>query len=421
MVGLPSAALATAQLLDWQDMPLFARLRRPDPAAEGIIRQSLQSWAATGAVERHQGIWLQSGMAKLADHRGTEPFPAASLTKIATTLASLKKWGPAHQFETLVSATGPVNGGVLQGDLVITGSGDPFFVWEEAIALGNSLNQMGIRRVTGSLVIAGDFYMNYQNNPALAGQELQRGLNSRSWSPRGFTFRYSLMPKGTPKPQVEIARGVKVATFPIPKKFLLLRHRSLPLAQILKEMNIHSNNDMAEMLTKSMGGPLVRNQLAAQSADVPLDEIQLLNGSGLGVENQMSPRAVCALFIEVERFLQPYNLSVADVFPVFGQDKVGTMYGRHLPLGTTIKTGTLNTVSALAGVMPTRDHGRVWFAIMNRGGDVEGFRKQQDELLQHLSKVWGTPLIFNASATSVPRLFGDPKRNERIYAVQTKI
>jgi len=40
---------------------------------------------------------------------------------------------------------------VLQGDLIITGSGDPFLVWEEVIALGNSLNQLGIKRVTGNL------------------------------------------------------------------------------------------------------------------------------------------------------------------------------------------------------------------------------------------------------------------------------
>lgn len=421
MAGLSSAALATAQLLDWQDMPLFTLLSKPDPAAQEIIQKYLQSWSAKGAVTRHQGIWIQSGMTKLADNRGAEPLPAASLTKIATTLASLEKWGPAHQFETLVSATGPIKDGVLQGDLVITGGGDPLFVWEEGIALGNTLNQLGIRRVTGSLVINGDFYMNYEKNPVIAGQQLQQGFNSSSWTQRGFLFRYSIMPKGTPKPQVAIARGVKVATFPIPKKYLLLRHQSLPLAQILKEMNIHSNNDMAEMLTKSLGGPQVRNQLVAKSTDVPLDEIQLVNGSGLGVENQMSPRAVCALFIEVERFLKPYKLTIADVFPVSGQDKLGTMYGRHMPVGTTIKTGTLNNVSALAGVMPTRDRGLVWFAIMNRGSDVFDFRKQQDELLTSLSQKWGTLPTAYASTTSAPPLLGDPKRNEKISGIQIRV
>ncbi|HEY9708128.1 MAG TPA: D-alanyl-D-alanine carboxypeptidase [Oculatellaceae cyanobacterium] len=421
IAGLSSATLTTAQLLDWQDMPLFTLLSKPDPAAQEIIRQYLQTWSAKGAVARHQGIWIQSGMTKLAENRGEVPLPGASLTKIATTLASLEKWGPSHQFETLVSATGPIKNGVLQGDLVITGGGDPFFVWEEAIALGNSLNQLGIRRVTGSLVVNGDFYVNYQQHPALAGQILQQGLNSRSWTPRGFTFRYNLMPKGTPKPQVAIARGVKVASIATPKKYLLLRHRSISLAQILKEMNVHSNNEMAEMLTKSLGGTQVRNQLVAKSANVPLDEIQLVNGSGLGLENKISPRAVCILLMEVERFLQPYKLTIADVFPVSGPDKLGTMYGRHMPLGTTIKTGTLNNVSALAGVMPTRDRGLVWFAIMNRGGDVLEFRKQQDQLLTSLTQKWGISPTTYANTTQSPPLLGDPKRNEKISGIQTKV
>jgi D-alanyl-D-alanine carboxypeptidase/D-alanyl-D-alanine-endopeptidase (penicillin-binding protein 4) len=60
------------------------------------------------------------------------------LTKIATSLAALKTWGPSYQFETLISATGPVQNGVLQGDLVIKAVAIRF-VWEEAIALVTDL------------------------------------------------------------------------------------------------------------------------------------------------------------------------------------------------------------------------------------------------------------------------------------------
>jgi len=420
LVGMQPATLEIAQPLAWQNMPLFALLSGPDPSTDAIMRQYLQSWSTKGAVAANQGIWIQSGLTRLADHQGTVPLPAASLTKIATTLAALNKWGPTHQFETLVSATGPVKNGVLQGDLVITGSGDPFFVWEEAIALGNSLQQLGIRRVTGSLVIVGNFYMNYQENPAIAGQLLQQGLNSSTWS-RDALYSYSLMPPKTPKPQVAIAQGVKVATIPIPQQLLLLRHRSLPLDQILKEMNIYSNNAMAEMLAQSVGGAQATAELAAKSASVPPGEILLANGSGLGVENRISPRATCAMLIELERFLEPYKLSVADLFPVSGRDKRGTMHARHIPVGTAIKTGTLRDVSALAGVMPTRDRSQVWFAIINRGNDVTGFRTQQDLMLASLSQQWGTLPPVNASTAQAPGLLGDPKRNEAISGVQAKL
>jgi len=49
-----------------------------------------------------------------------------------------------------------------------------------------------------------------------------------------------------------------------PKQILLLRHQSLPLAQIIKEMNIYSNNEMAEMLAQSWGSA-VHYQQAAKS------------------------------------------------------------------------------------------------------------------------------------------------------------
>lgn len=420
LVGIQPTTLEIAQPLTWQNMPLFALLSGPDPSTEAIMRQYLQSWSTKGAVAANQGIWIQSGLTRLADNQGTVPLPAASLTKIATTLAALNKWGPNYQFETLVSATGPIENGVLKGDLVITGSGDPFLVWEEAIALGNSLQQLGIRRIAGSLVLVGNFYMNYQENPAMAGQMFQQALNSSTWS-RDAMYSYNLMPPKTPKPQIAIAQGVKVATIPIPKQLLLVRHKSVPLAHILKEMNIYSNNAIAQMLADSLGGAPVTAQMAAKSANIPPAEIQMVNGSGLGVENRISPRAICAMLIEVERFLQPYQLSVSDIFPVSGLDKRGTLHARHIPVGTAIKTGTLRDVSSLAGVMPTRDRGSVWFAIINRGNDVTNFRKQQDFMLTSLSQQWGTLPPVNATTAQVPKPLGDPKRNETISGVQAKL
>lgn len=398
-------------------MPLFAALTLPDPVVEGVVNQYLKNWSTKGAPASGQGIWIQSGLSQIAEHQGKVPLPAASLTKIATTLAALNQWGPTHQFETVVSATGPLKDGVLQGDLVITGSGDPFFVWEEAIALGNSLNQLGIRRVTGNLVIDGNFYMNYKEDPLSSGQLLQQGLNSKSWS-RETAVQHALMPAGTPKPQVAIAGTVKVATIPIPKKFALIRHRSMTLAQILREMNIYSNNVMAEMLAQSVGGAQVTAQLAAKAANVPPEEILLVNGSGLGVENRISPRAACAMLMAVESFLQPHQLSVTDLFPLSGRDQRGTMLARQIPVGTAVKTGTLRDVSALAGMMPTRDREKVWFVIINRGGDVEGFRKQQDQILASLLKHWGSSATVSVGTTHSPGILGDPTRNEKISEVQ---
>ncbi len=401
LAGLHANPLDVLELLTWQGRPGLVLAPDPNPAGATTVQQYLKALEASLKLSTvDQGVWIQSGPMLLANHQGTVPLPAASLTKIATSLAALKTWGPDHRFETLISATGPVKNGVLQGDLVIQGSGDPLFVWEEAIALGNSLNSLGINRVTGNLVITGNFAMNYHSNPSMSGQLLKQGLNAQLW-PRVAAAQYlKNFPLGTPRPQVVIAGSVQVATLPVPKQILLLRHRSLPLAQIIKEMNIYSNNEMAQMLANSLGGARLVEELAATSAGVPQSEIQMVNGSGLGVENRISPRAVCAMFMEIQRVLIPYQLSVADLFPVAGRDHRGTVKDRHIPANTVIKTGTLNDVSALAGVMPTRDRGLVWFVIINRGFNVAGLRHGQDQLLQRLVRLWQVAAALPAALTS---------------------
>lgn len=123
---------------------------------------------------------------------------------------------------------------------------------------------------------------------------------------------------------------------------------------------------------------------AAKLANVPEAEIQLINGSGLGVDNRISPRAVCAMLMAIQREAVTQQINVADLFPTSGFDRRGTMQARKMPNATVMKTGTLRDVSALAGVIPTRDRGLVWFTIINRGPYVSDFRVSQDKLLQSL-------------------------------------
>jgi len=396
MAHVPQPVNPDSLLASW-NTPGLVFSTQPDPAGEATVKQYLQGLSTTGLPETNQGVWVQAGFNLLANHQGTQPLPAASLTKVATSLAALEIWGPDHQFDTLIGATGPIQNGVLQGDLVIQGNNDPFFVWEEAIALGNTLNRMGIRQVTGSLIITGSFAMNYETDPFLAGTMLKEALNAKVWTEE-VKEQYLNLPKGTPQPQVAIAGDVKVATLPIPKQIALLRHQSLPLAQILKQMNIYSNNAMAEMLAASVGGAPVVAAQAAKAAGVPQAEIHLVNGSGLGPENQISPRAVCAMFMAIENYLRPQQMTVADLFPVSGLDG-GTLEARNIPSAAVVKTGTLADVSALAGALPTRDRGLIWFAILNRGTDLEGLRDRQDQLLQNLLQQWGVAQVVPPDVT----------------------
>lgn len=418
MAGVQQSKQEALQRLSWLGTPGFFLPTAAEPATAAKVEQYLKELSKKGP-SAGQGIWIQSGPLLLANNQGMVPLPAASLTKIATSLAALSTWEPQHEFETVISATGPIKDGVLWGDLVVTGNGDPLFVWEEAIGVANALNRMGIKRVSGNLVVQGNFFMNYQSDPALAGQMFKQALTGVGL-PRGVAARRSA-PKAL-KPQVAIAGNVLVfqggKAGVKPRGVLLLRHRSLTLAQILKQMNVYSNNPMSEMLAQLLGGGPAVAKIAAAKAGVPQQEILLINGSGLGVENRISPRAACAMLVSLQRKLQPHGLTIGDLFPVAGHDRNGTMIGRNMPFATAIKTGTLRDVSALAGVLPTRDRGLVWFAIINRGNDVWGFRSEQDRFLQILQEQWGamseTPtVIFPSSGKfNAFNLFGADSRNE---------
>lgn len=397
--------------LDWDQMAFFQLPPEPDQTAEKIVDDYLQRLAAKGFNPNAQGVWLQSGMARLATRNGQTPASAASITKVATTLAAVKTWGLDRRFATTAYAKGTLRNGVLQGDLVIQGEGDPFFVWEEAIALANGLNNAGLKEVTGNLMITGNFYMNYKTNPQTAGELLRLAFDGEQWTPV-ILKQYSEMPPGTKRPQVKVAGSVVVnPNEPIPST-VLVRRQSMTLANILKQMNIFSNNVMSEVLAQAIGGSDAVSKLAAEAAGFPPEEIQLINGSGLGVANRISPRASIAMFLALERELNQQSWSVADLFPVSGRDTEGTMEDRNFPPNVVLKTGTLNAVSALAGVIPTRDRGLVWFSMINSGGDILELRAQQDILLQQITKTWGSAALPNPGGAALDEQLGDPSRNQ---------
>lgn len=383
MADLPTAMnpLETANQIDLQILP-----NQKDDKAERIVQQYLKQLDSQGLETSAQGVWLQSSTRPLINHQGLVPMPAASTTKVATTLAALSTWSINHQFETLITTAAPIQNGVLQGDLVIQSGGDPSLVWEDAIALANALNQRGITRVAGNLVIAGSFMLNSESDAKKSGELLKKVFNGKTWDGE----IKSEVPEGAIPPNLAIAGSVQVGSAPA-QQTVLLKHRSLPLTDILKKMNVHSDNDISQMLSDNLGGVQATIQKAAQAAEISPDELRLINGSGLGTENKISPHAAYSMFAAIERYLHPLNLTIGDVFPVSGVDLNGTMEDRSMPEGAVIKTGTLNTVSALSGLVPTRDRGLVWFSIINRGTDILELRHQQDLLLQAIQQEWGKP------------------------------
>ena len=400
-----------------QNTPWTTLAGDSDPKAEAIVQEYLSLLKSQGLNPAEQGIWFQSGPSLLTENQGKTPLSAASLTKITTTLAALETWGPQHQFETTIAATGPIQNGVLQGDLVVQGSGDPMFVWEEAIALGNQLNALGIQQVAGDLVISGPFIMNFEVNPAKAGPLLYQALNTKTWSGEIAEQYGKMKPKPPQKPTIAINGKVRLGE--IGNAQPLIKHQSLPVLHLVKRLNVYSNNVMSETLSQLLGGAEVTRQKAAAAAGLSPEEILIVNGSGLGTENRIAPHATMTMFTAIARYAERNGFTIADLFPISGTD-VGTLIDRNIPKNAVVKTGSLNEVSALSGVMPTRDRGLVWFSIINRGTNIEGLRQQQDVLLNRLQAHRGSPKGRSASITPTPAvntpnsLLGAPERNIRV-------
>lgn len=89
----------------------------------------------------------------LAGLHQTQRLTPASVTKLFTTAAALEHWGPDYRFTTRFMAEGAVEDGVLDGDLMLVGGGDPDLDTARLHSLVMRLRQTGIERVTGDLVV----------------------------------------------------------------------------------------------------------------------------------------------------------------------------------------------------------------------------------------------------------------------------
>ena len=85
------------------------------------------------------------------------PVNPASLTKLVTTYAALDILGPSWTWDTPVWLHGtlqhPGPDGVLDGDLVIQGRGDPTLVLERIWLLLRHVRQLGVREIHGDIVL----------------------------------------------------------------------------------------------------------------------------------------------------------------------------------------------------------------------------------------------------------------------------
>jgi D-alanyl-D-alanine carboxypeptidase/D-alanyl-D-alanine-endopeptidase (penicillin-binding protein 4) len=154
----------------------------------------------------------------------------------------------------------------------------------------------------------------------------------------------------------------------------LFAHASAPMPQVLAAFLKPSQNQIGELLLKTMGrhlrgtgtaaaGIAVEDSLA-HAWNLPRGALRPADGSGLSRYNLVAPELLVAL---LERMTRSPNFQVfLDAMPVAGVDGTLTNRMRGTPLAGNVraKTGTLSGVRSLAGYFTTAAGERMVFAML---------------------------------------------------------
>lgn len=358
-------------------------------------------------LQSPQGLYVQTLDGRTVTEQAADQlFNPASAIKLATALAALRTFGPQHRFATVVWTTGSLDSatGTVTGDLFISGR-DPSFHDEHAMNLAGELNRAGIRTVTGDLIVAPRFTMNFDSSAQRSGERFYDTLDvarrpaaaTRAWLAERATSGAPVNFQNTPS--VAVMGAVYIESVPKEAR-LLLTHRSSTLVDVLKVLLCYSNNFMAERLGDALGGPLSIERTLMGAAGVRRSDIMMTTASGLGT-NRITPRAMMRVYQSLLRELAKNGLSPSDIMPVAGIDP-GTLRKRYTVYpsrGSVIgKTGTLprtdGGVSALVGQMRAQNGETLLFVIFNQRGSVVRFRREQDQLVTNLQNMRGGPAAF---------------------------
>lgn len=370
--------------------------------------QALSQAAYLTPIAGFQGVLAETvdGVA-LAEQAADDKFNPASAVKLATALVALQTFGPDHRFTTGLWLTGSIDKSTstVNGDLIVTGR-DPSFHYEHAVMLARQLNALGIRNVTGNLIVAPGFTMNFDWSARRSGEELlgtldaatRSGSATRAWLDErmlvGDQTSLSSVPSVVVQGEVQVGSAPQGAV-------TLLTYRSSRLVDVLKVLLCYSNNFMAERIGETIGGPQGVTNTVVNRLKINPDEVSLSSTSGLGV-NRVTPRAMMKILRGLRQELAKHKLLLSDILPVAGIDP-GTLEDRYtepLERGSVVaKTGTLirtdGGASSLVGQMKTKSGRIILFVIFNQRGNVVRFRQNQDYIVAAIQNTLGGPAPFD--------------------------
>jgi len=383
-------------------LPAAASAAGRAATARGLAAQMRQAGGSSGAL----AVDLDTG-ARIYGLRAGTPRMPASVEKLYTSATALRRMGASTRLQTEILATAnPDAEGVIDGNLYLRGNGDPTFGASAMKRLAGELDDAGIATVTGRVV--GDesafdlrrgvpssgYALTSEVGPlsALTYNRGMTGMRSPFWQPNPAKFAAKAFTRALRHRGIDVARSAQAGVAPGDAEPMGL-WRSHSLGVLLRDMNLPSDNFMAETLAKVLGARYGDGGTTTEGAAVmraEMDELgigpSLVDGSGLSRSDRTSPRDVVTLLETMDE-----EIAFTGSLAIAGRN--GTLEDRMR--GTAAqdrcqaKTGTLRDVSALAGYCTTLNGRSVAFAILMNAVYPYGARQLQDRMLNALVRYSG--------------------------------
>ena len=121
-----------------------------------------------------------NGGRELASLNASKTRTPASVIKVMTTYAAVLKLGFDYRWPTQFYTVGTLKNGVLKGDLVVKGFGDPTLSSKDLISIVSNIKAKGIKKITGNIVIDRTYFA--------VGTKNNSGFDKHTYSP------YNAMP-----------------------------------------------------------------------------------------------------------------------------------------------------------------------------------------------------------------------------------
>lgn len=300
----------------------------------------------------------------------------ASTMKVLTAVTALDKLGGAYRYKTRLCYTGEIidSTSVLDGDIYLVGGMDPKITREDLKAFASAIHSLGIDTINGNVYadrsmkddkLLGEGWCWDDDNPELSPLVYYKKDNMMK------SFMDVLESSG-----IYVDGEQKTKTLPRGAKEIAVRTHTIE--QILQRMMKNSDNLYAEsmfyQIALSQGKPATAKKAAsvmkALTKKMHMDNVpaRFADGSGLSLYDYVSP-ALEVAFLKyayenrnIYEYLRP-SLPIAGVDGTLKSRMAGTPAYRNV----RAKTGTVSSISALAGYCTASNGHQLCFSIINQG------------------------------------------------------